>query len=639
MPYTFKGRLCGYLCEECQEPLSRARVRLYRIGESRNVTSLAVAAPKDTFAILTDEQIAEKEHLLLAETETDDAGHYAFELGEKERYDGEPFEVDVYCATVPPHTPTRRESEPIQFSITTVQPLWRKREGGLFYGWDYCLSARLWCLVRARFGVWVVCGRVTVCDPRQGSSVPVPNVRVRAFDVDWLQDDELGSDLTDAGGYFRIYYAPANFQATPFSPSINLEWTGGPDLYFRVETPLGTALLVEPSSAGRTPQRENRGPCTCVTLCIDEDKVPPPTTPDTLSVFNSIGGYNFLTQIDSAAGGDGKTLADDRAFYSTLRLNGVLAKTKNGNPLEYAFEVAAYDPTTDVLGPYTQIPLAQVAPTNIGTWEHFTGDILNPVETEAYILNGVAGPGVRVPQVSPDGWVRVPQESNVFAPQGNFVPSTGPYPGFINLVSETLRAFGVIDAAQVQAGESASTGGTPLGRVFYFSLRMRVREAIGGVVVPGSEQIAGTCVRLAVMNTRYDNVSKYGSWILNTTVDGQLGIASLDIQELAGGGCTEITNSLTVLYTAAHPNLGAFSIGMVGPGGPYSFTPGGGGTPENRFGATTTLLDPSSNPVAIADLPDCAYIVKLSVPLLLTTGDGIPDPLLDEVAFSKDSTP
>jgi len=629
MSYILRGRLCGYICDECHEPLSNIKVRLYRTRKDQNVTAMAVAQPKDTFAILSPEEVKKKESSLLGEFETNEAGEFVAELGEKQSYKGEAFEVDLYCGTVPGHKPGPNPPQPIQFSLTVLQPLWREREAGHFSAWDYCLPARLWCFIRGRFGVWVICGRLTVCKDGKDTSVPVGNVRVRAFDVDWHQDDEIGSDLTDSGGHFHIYYTPADFRVTPFSPLINFECVSGPDLYFRVETLLGTALLSEPRSMGRTPQRENRGPCTCVHLCIDQGPIPPPD--EVLSVFNKIGGYNFLTQIDSAAVGDGLTLADDRAFFSTLRLNGILAKTKNGNPLEYMFEVAAYNPTTDALGGYTQIPLANVAPTNIGTWEHFTGDILNPVETKDYVLNGVAGPGTLVPAVAPDGWVRVPQESNVFAAQGNFVPSTGSYPGFINLVSQTLRAFGVIDESAVQAGETAGPPNATLGRVFYFSLRMWVREAIGGVPVAGSEQVAGTCVRLAVMNTLYDNVAKNGSWVPHT-VDGQLCVSSLDIAELAGGGCTEITNSLTVKYTAAHPNLGTFSIGMIGPGGPYTFTPGPGGTSVNRFGTAT-------NDFNIADLPDCAYIVKLSVNLLLTTGDSSPDPIWDEVAFCKNTNP
>ena len=55
MPYTFRGSLCGYICAECPEPLSNVKVRLYRSRPGQNVTVLAVANPKDTLALLTDE--------------------------------------------------------------------------------------------------------------------------------------------------------------------------------------------------------------------------------------------------------------------------------------------------------------------------------------------------------------------------------------------------------------------------------------------------------------------------------------------------------------------------------------------------------------------------------------------------------
>lgn len=141
------------------------------------------------------------------------------------------------------HPPPPHEWKPVQFTVTTLQPLWRETESGFLYGWEYCLPARLWCLIRGRFGVWVICGGITVCDHGRDTHVQVPNVKIRAFDVDWLQDDALGSDITNATGHFRIYYTPQNFRVTPFSPFINFEWVGGPDIYFRVETLLGTALL------------------------------------------------------------------------------------------------------------------------------------------------------------------------------------------------------------------------------------------------------------------------------------------------------------------------------------------------------------------------------------------------------------
>ena len=135
--------------------------------------------------------------------------------------------------------------------------------------WEYTVPYRYWCHIRGRFGAWTICGHVIHCETK----APIGGVRVRAFDVDWLQQDALGQDVTDGAGHFRIDYSAADFQKTIFSPSINIELTGGPDLYFKVETLSGTVLLAEPPSRGRLADRENVGPCFCVELCLE--KQPP----------------------------------------------------------------------------------------------------------------------------------------------------------------------------------------------------------------------------------------------------------------------------------------------------------------------------------------------------------------------------
>ena len=81
MAYIFRGRLCGYICSECPEDLANVTVRLYRNREQQNVTALAVADPKDTFAILSDDQVKAKASSLIAETKTADDGSFTFELG------------------------------------------------------------------------------------------------------------------------------------------------------------------------------------------------------------------------------------------------------------------------------------------------------------------------------------------------------------------------------------------------------------------------------------------------------------------------------------------------------------------------------------------------------------------------------
>jgi hypothetical protein len=86
-----------------------------------------------------------------------------------------------------------------------------------------------------------------------------------------------------------------------------------------------------------------------------------------------------------------------------------------------------------------------------------------------------------------------------------------------------------------------------------------------------------------------------------------------------------------VQFTAAHPHLGGVGVRLEGPGGPYAFTlnPDGAATPDNQFGTA----DPDG--WTFNSLPPCAYLLKLSVGVLLTTGDGVPDALVDYIAFCK----
>ena len=205
------------------------------------------------------------------------------------------------------------------------------------------------------FGAWTICGYVTIC----GTKTPLAGVRVYAFDRDWLQDDALGSAVTDSTGHFRINYIADDFKKTIF-PSIHIELFGGPDIYFRVETLSGTVLLAEPPSRGRDNDRNNRGPCFCVDLCVPKG----PTQGQTvLSAFTNLGGYDFTNGgVDTV--GTGLT-NDNRAFYSNVRLNGILAQQLNGQPLEYIFQVR--DVTAG--GAYTQVALSQVSAVEIGKLE------------------------------------------------------------------------------------------------------------------------------------------------------------------------------------------------------------------------------------------------------------------------------
>jgi hypothetical protein len=609
--YIFKGSVFGALCSDCREPLAGMTLKFYRLAPERNVTMLAVANPKDTFAQVDEAAVAARKSLLLAETVIDEQGNFAVEFSKS--YGGEAFEIDLYCGTVPHRKPGPKAPPPLQFTITTIQPMWRAVEQDRVAAWEYTIPYRYWCGIRGRFGAWTICGYVRLCS----NKAPIGGVRVRAFDVDWLQDDALGNAVTDGSGHFRIDYSADDFKKTIFSPAINIEWTGGPDLYFRVETLSGTVLLAESSSRGRAPDRENAGPCFCVDLCLEKQ---PPAT-DYPPVFDALGGYLYASDIHSAVPGSGLTVADNRAFFSTVRLNGALSKTLNGQPMEYRFEFQTTDAMGNPIGGWTPITTTQFSATFLGKRElyapAFPGDP-NPIKT-ALVWADPANPGGGpLNAVISGGWIRVPQFSNVFGPEGFFVPNGN----MLNVITSSLVGSPAISVLGIKAGQSSTALGAPLAQNRHIAIKMRVRE-VGN---PGSEIDAGTCFHVAIENTVYDGVAKGGSWA-PSTVNGQICVCSVDALELRTHGCAGINADLHVLFTATHPNLGIVDITMTGPGGPYSFTLPAP-VPGEQFGTAT-------NSFVFTTLTNCAYIITLSATLLLTTGDSIPDPVLDQIGFCK----
>ena len=614
MSYLFKGALKGALCRDCIEPLAGLTLKAYRISATRDATSMAVAHAKDTFAPVDAEAMAAKASLLLAEAKIDEAGNFVIDFSKAPNYGGEAFEIDLYCGTVPHLKPGPTPPTPLQFSITTLQPLWREVGDARVAAWDYTIPYRYWCRVRGRFGAWTICGRVLHCETK----APIGGVRVRAFDVDWLQDDALGNGITDGGGHFRIDYSAADFKKTIFSPFINLEWIGGPDLYFRVETLSGTALLTEPPSRGRAPDRENAGPCTCVDLCLEQQ----PPTNEPLPVFDALGGYLYASAIHSVVPGSGLTTGDARAFYNSVRLNGVLPKLLNGQPMEYRFEWRATNATGNPVAAWAPVGAGQFDSTYLGRLERyapaFPGDP-NPIKT-SYVYADPANPGggpLNAAIVA--GWIRVPQFSNVFGVEGFFVPNGD----MLRIVTGALVASPGIDVTGVLAGVSSTSLGAPLAANRHVALRMRVRE-VGN---PGSETDAGTCAHVAIENTAYKGVAKGGSWA-PSKVNAQVAVVSVDALQLRSNGCAGVTTGLDVLLTTAHPNLGAVSLEMTGPGGPYAFTLPAA-VPGERFG---TAVASGWN---IAALPDCAYIITLGAQVLLTTGDSVPNNVWDQIGFCK----
>ncbi len=617
MTYNLKGNLCGYLCENHFESLENVTVLIYLPWQKDRVTQNAVASTKDTFRLVTSEERDTRKDLLIATANADINGNYTVSIDEK--FSDTAFDIDFVCGSVP-QVPPRPRKSPLQFHLTTIYPQWRseKDQEKAFYQWNYCISSKWWCYIRGYFfDAWVITGHMYVC----GTKTPIPDVKVIAMDADFLTNDHLGSAITDHNGFFRIDYTSADFKKTFLSPWLNVEtdpawpvtFVSGPDVYFKYEYN-GVAIT------GETPaeRRNNVSYCLCVNLCLKNFIFTPPAIP---ASFTKIGnnGNHFINE--AIASGDPNVIAaptgktsSGQAFYSCIKLRGNLSQKLNGAPLEYSFEtIETAGPGGAETGIWKKVKAPQMCNAVIGTFFTITPDPANPV----LIVDYVVGPGSGV---NPDGWIAVPQAAN-FSPNIN-----GELLGFntASLNQNSVNMAGLIQ------GQSTTTV-APLQQNRYFKIRMIKRE-VGN---PASEVTTGISNAIAMFNTTYTDVPQFGSWM--PQVSNEMGVASIDIQEMTGGGgagCTQITDELHVNYTAANPNMGAVSLTLYGPGGPYSIdNTAPAGFMEETFGTANELRKPLTVPVS--SLSNCAYTAFLSVELRLTNGESQHSNIEDWLSFCK----
>ena len=616
MPYIFKGRLCGYICDECPDPLSRVTVKLYRVREGRDVTSLAVASPKDTFVILGDDEASEKESLLIAQAETDEQGNFSFELGEKERYNGEAFEIDVYCGNVPRGLKPRNEPPPpVQFSITTLQPMWRRTQEGAVAFFEYCVPARYWCALLSRRRLWVICGRLTTCKKPQ---LPIAGAEVEAFDADWLRDDSLGTATTLADGRFIIYYTRPDFEKTLFS-WINFELVGGPDVYFVVKF-AGTPILTEGQAEGRAPGRSNVGTCLCVELCTDKL---PHTPPEQLPHWTKVEG-RFNVQNDPSAPADNflpegyaGSPAEAYVFGGGVMLNGNCPIRNAAAPthsLKYRFLAAEWGytggPAPGVLPDIAPPPAPaepdatwKVVTATGGTW---VGDV--------YYNDGVDPFAKMSVYASPDadGWIHFAGLSVTAPLAGGGTtslvlsddPLTGNWVRSGNLLAmHTVPLTGTHTppawaADRINAGRSLTNAEKAIIRRFRMVFQVRDFDTNTNVFTETRDSII------------FDNSPV---------------VALVNVAQLISNACSPIMSgpaaSIDIRYTVDHPHLSYFHQRIknnpTDPVHSEASLPGGVFTAGSFFfrGGASGPADPPNQPggfnVDISADPPCAYALKL----------------------------
>jgi len=603
MNYTLKGSLCGYLCDECFEPLSGIEVFLYLPWQKERVVENTVASTKDTFRVVTAEESNARKDLLIARTKTDEKGNFEFSVDEK--YAKTAFDIDFICGNVPRIPPGPPRKEPVQFHLTTFYPQWRidKERQSYIYYWEYCIASKLWCYIRGTyFDAWVICGHLRNC----ATGNPIAQATVKAWDADLFTDDFLGSAVTDSNGHFRIDYTSADFKVNfiPFDLETDPTWpfvSSGPDVYFKAE--IGGVTLINETSANR---RNNVGYCLCVDLCSEinvggEGETFP-------SAWTGIGqAFNITTGVgpqdfDPAgyAGGSSKY-----ALTGIVRLTGQAAtKTASGNPIEYRFLVS--DNPTPNGGAVP--PLASFTKIVGVTPGLFTASVVAKLMDKTFpfpVYNVVSDQS----DFDANGWFDINSAVN----RTLVTNGLGSLSNFWFIDEDTLISLdtrALTSAPDVPAAAAAVGNAVPAANkipVEKVAIRFEIREVVDKptnnfITMPGS----GKTLNSAIVN--------------NNSVFMKLSIAELETTGL----CTPIGGTVHAKYTVYHPHLGAALMHLNN----NSFTVNRDITDGflTLSGNTNPAIDGNAN-ISLqlnnppADMTKCTYSLKFYAQPRLHNGD------------------
>ncbi|WP_456402576.1 hypothetical protein [Hydrogenimonas sp.] len=608
--YIYSARLRARICEECMVVLPNVEFAVYGMEGEQCLERPDV---RKSFRQLSEEETKKMQPRLLCSGKSDGNGEVECTFGtEKERYDGECIEIVITFRDLA--GPERELKEAEHYRIAVYTPRWEETEKGYRHFSELVIPASLWCAFLKKHGVWVICGEVVTCEK---PVVPVSGVTVRAYDVDWIQDDFIGSAVTDPYGRFLIYYDLSRFNRTPFSPFINVEWTGGPDLYFKIEgvdsdgNPV--LLLDEDPSRGRRPDRENVSHCFCTRLCISAQEGPGGMIAE--SAWTGIGTDFTIPDASSLNDFDAQGYAGGLkyAFTGVIRMTGQSLRYAGGYPVEYRFLLghATADNGTPFLGESNFTTVVGVGAgadlfvrTKIGQMWRFSPSfkIVN-IYAEIGDLDG-------------DGWLDVNRSiERTFTANPSLDPADLSVPGLWTWVDlDGMMAVNTIKfvnhpdipSSAAQPGDPVPAGDRiPIQKM---SIRFETRKVIDKATdtyapLPGS----GMTLNAMVVN--------------NNPAFMKVAMK----EHLALGACSPLSGDLHVVYTVCHPHLDDVTLSVRKNSEP---TPTGlSAFPIPLVDNTDTTLDHINNNAGIrindfVTMTKCTYIVKLNLHRRLHTGDG-----------------
>jgi len=264
MSYMLIGNISALICEDCIEPLAKARIRIYLPGEQYDAGQLARGIFKD-LRQLSERDVVAKSERLLAESTLDERGNFSLSWEDIHLFT-EPLEMDICLNSVQGRNDGH--SGWIQYHLSTFVPHWKRNKDKHVGAFAYVVPSDKWNAIRGEFSAWVITGAVKDVDSLQG----IGTVRVEAYNA--LNNRLLGHTNTSENGRYKIYFSGKEVSGSSLLHLVREEGISNtaPDVYFKIYA--GNQLIwCESKEAAMRPDRRQLAPCSKLNILIRPEAV------------------------------------------------------------------------------------------------------------------------------------------------------------------------------------------------------------------------------------------------------------------------------------------------------------------------------------------------------------------------------
>lgn len=259
MSYLLIGNISALICDECIEPLSHARIRMYLPVSSCNTDELKAGMFSD-LRLLTDNEFIAKQDRLLTSATLDERGNFSIHWEQLHLFT-EPLELDIELAQVPGQR--NGISSVKHYHLSTFIPHWKRSRGKYLAAFAYVVPSEKWGQIRAVYGAGVITGSVRHYE----TYTTLAGLRVEAYNA--LTDKLVGWGNTNEHGRYKLHFNVKEHNGAMLQVTANgmpvLQQS--PDVYFKVYSK-DHLVWSENKDMAFQPERQHIAPCSRMNLFI-----------------------------------------------------------------------------------------------------------------------------------------------------------------------------------------------------------------------------------------------------------------------------------------------------------------------------------------------------------------------------------